>query len=102
VTAETVLPAVLPSDDVAQREKRSISLPPELAQAIERAAAAEGKTFSAWIADTLHRHLKLEAGRRALAEWECENGPLTPEERARAREELDELLGRTKKKRAAS
>jgi Arc/MetJ-type ribon-helix-helix transcriptional regulator len=78
---------------VAQREKRSVSLPPELARAVEEAARAEGTTFSAWLAQTAAHRLKLEAGRKALAEWERENGPLTEAElaegRARAQASLD-------------
>lgn len=77
---------------MAQREKRSVSLPPELAKAVEEAARAEGTTFSAWLAQTAAHRLKLEAGRQALAEWERENGPLTEAElaegRARARASL--------------
>jgi hypothetical protein len=38
--------------DVAQRDKRSVSFPPELAKAIDEAAAASGSSFSAWIAET--------------------------------------------------
>ncbi len=67
---------------MAQREKRSISLPPDLARAVDDAARAEGTTFSAWLAQTAAHRLKLEAGRQAIAEWELENGPLTPEELA--------------------
>jgi hypothetical protein len=67
---------------VAQRDKRSISMPPELARAVEEAARAEGKTFSAWLAETAAQRLKMEAGHQALAEWEAENGPLTAEELA--------------------
>src|ERR1700733_6195098 len=70
---------------MAQREKRSISLPAELARAVEEAARAEGTTFSAWLAQTAAHRLKLEAGRQALAEWERENGPLTEAERAEGR-----------------
>jgi hypothetical protein len=81
-------------EPVAQREKRSISLPPELARAIEEAARAEGTTFSAWLAQTAAHRLKLEAGRWALAEWERENGALTPEERAEGRALARKLLGR--------
>jgi hypothetical protein len=81
-------------ESVAQREKRSISLPPELARAIEEAARAEGTTFSAWLAQTAAHRLKLEAGRQALAEWERENGALTPEERAEGRALARKLLGR--------
>ena len=65
---------------MAQREKRSVSLPPELARAVEEAARAEGTTFSAWLAQTAAHRLKLEAGRKALTEWERENGALTQAE----------------------
>ena len=81
-------------DFMAQREKRSISLPPELAQAVDEAARAEGLTFSAWLARTAAHRLKLDAGRQALAEWEAENGPLTPEERAEGRAIARKSLGR--------
>jgi hypothetical protein len=80
--------------DMAQREKRSISMPPELARAVEEAARAEGTTFSGWLAQTAAHRLKLEAGRRALAEWEQENGVLTPEERAEGRTRARRSLGR--------
>jgi predicted transcriptional regulator len=79
---------------MAQREKRSISLPPELARAVDDAARAEGTTFSAWLAQTAAHRLKLEAGRQAIAEWELENGPLTPEELASGRARARALLGR--------
>lgn len=65
---------------MAQRQKRSISLPPELAEAIEQAASAEATTVSGWLADTAAHRLRLDAGRRAIAEWEADNGPLTAEE----------------------
>jgi predicted transcriptional regulator len=80
--------------NMAQREKRSISLPPELARAVDDAARAEGTTFSAWLAQTATHRLKLEAGRQAIAEWELENGPLTPEELASGRARARALLGR--------
>lgn len=67
---------------MAQRDKRSVSLPPDLSHRIAEEAAREGTTFSGWLADTAARRLRLEAGRRALAEWERENGPLTAEELA--------------------
>jgi hypothetical protein len=77
-----------------QRDKRSISLPPELAQAVDDAARAEGLTFSGWLARTAAHRLKLDAGRQALAEWEQENGPLTPEERAEGWARARRSLGR--------
>jgi hypothetical protein len=67
---------------MAQRQKRSISLPPELAEAIEQAASSESTTVSGWLADTAAHRLRLDAGRRAIAEWEADNGPLTAEELA--------------------
>jgi hypothetical protein len=81
-------------DPMPQRDKRSISLPPELAQAVEEAARAEGLTFSGWLAKTAAHRLKLDAGRQALAEWEQENGPLTPEERAEGWARARRSLGR--------
>lgn len=80
--------------NMAQREKRSISLPPDLARAVDDAARAEGTTFSAWLAQTAAHRLKLEAGRQAIAEWEQENGPLTPGELASGRARARTLLGR--------
>ncbi len=64
------------------RQKRSISLPPELADAIDAAAAAEGTTVSAWIAATAAHRLRLDAGRHGIAEWERKHGNLTPDELA--------------------
>ncbi len=81
-------------DVVAQREKRSVSLPPELAKAVEEAARAEGTTFSAWLAQTAAHRLKLEVGRKALTEWERENGPLTEAELAEGRARARASLGR--------
>lgn len=78
---------------MAQREKRSISLPPKLAAAVADAARAEGTSFSAWVAETAAHRLKLEAGLRGIGDWENENGALTDAERAEARNRADALLG---------
>jgi hypothetical protein len=79
---------------MAQRHKRSISLPPELDDAIEGAALAEGTSVSAWIAETAAHRLRLDAGRSAIAEWETDHGPLTPEELAEGLQRARRLLGR--------
>lgn len=84
---------------MAQRDKRSVSLPPELAEAIDRAAAQDGTTFSAWLAGTAAHRLRLEAGRDGIAEWEREQGPLTSEELADGLARARSLLGRTTTKR---
>jgi len=78
---------------MAQRDKRSVSFPPGVAHRIEEEAAREGTTFSGWLAETAARRLKLDAGRRALAEWERENGPLTAEELAEAEVRVRAALG---------
>ena len=80
---------------MAQRQKRSISLPPELAEAIEQAASSEGTTVSGWLADTAAHRLRLDAGRRAIADWEVDNGPLTAEELADGLARARALLGRS-------
>lgn len=79
---------------VARRDKRSVSLPADLAEAIDKAAADEGTTFSAWLADTAAHRLRLDAGRRGLAAWENEHGPLTAEELADGLARARAALGR--------
>jgi hypothetical protein len=81
---------------MAQRDKRSVSLPPELAAAVDDAARAQGSTFSAWLADAADHRLRIEAGHQGLAEWEAEHGPLTAEERGDGRARARALLGRPK------
>lgn len=67
---------------MAVREKRSISLPPDVAAAIDAAAAADGSSVSAWITATVVHRLRLDAGRAAIADWEREHGALTADELA--------------------
>jgi hypothetical protein len=96
----SVLPTVLPYG-MAQRDKRSVSFPPELAKAIDEAAAASGSSFSAWIAETASHRLRLEAGRRGVAAWEAEHGPLSEQELAEGLARARKLLGRSARKRSA-
>lgn len=86
---------------MAQRDKRSVSFPADLAKAIDEAAAASGTSFSAWIAQTAHHRLRLEAGRQGVAEWEAEHGPLSEREIADGLARARELLGRTPSERSA-
>lgn len=87
--------------NMAQRDKRSVSFPPELAKAIDAAAASSGTSFSAWVAETASHRLRLEAGRQGVAEWEAEHGPLSERELADGLARARELLGRTASKRSA-
>ena len=77
------------------RQKRSISLPPEVADAIDAAAAADGTTVSAWIAETAAHRLRLDAGRHGIAEWERKHGNLTPDELADGLARARSILRRT-------
>lgn len=86
---------------MAQREKRSVSLPPDLAAAIERAAREDGSTFSAWLAQVAAHHLTLQAGRQGIAEWEGEHGALTEAELAEGLARARALLGRKTERRSA-
>jgi hypothetical protein len=86
---------------MAGRQKRSISLPHDLAEAIEQAAAREGTTVSAWIADTAAHRLRLESGRRGIAEWERQHGLLTADELAEGLARARVLLGRPTRRKSA-
>jgi len=81
------------------RVKRSVSLPADVAAAIARAAAHGGMTFSAWRTASAVDQLRLDAGRRALAEWERDHGALTAEELAEVLARARSLLNRTRTKR---
>ncbi|MGP8207457.1 MAG: hypothetical protein ACLQVK_15625 [Acidimicrobiales bacterium] len=74
-----------------------MSFPPELAKAIDEAATESGSTFSAWITETASR-LRLEAGRRGVAAWEADAGPLTEKELAEGLARARELPGRSSAK----
>ena len=79
---------------MAQRAKRSISLPRSLAREIDRVAAKSGMTFSGWLAETAAHRLRMAAGRRAIAAWEREHGALSAYELAEGRMRARTLLGR--------
>lgn len=58
--------------------KLSISLDPDLEQAI-RAAAGEA-SVSSWVAEAARRQLRQQALREAVAHFEAESGAFTTEE----------------------
>ena len=68
----------------------SISLAAEVEESVREAAAEAGLSVSAWLARAAERAAKLEAGRRAVAEFEAENGPIPQEARDWARQVLEE------------
>ncbi len=87
---------------MTRRAKRSISLPPELAAQLDRAAAEAGTSVSSWLAETAARRLKIEAGLAGVAAWEAEAGALTDDERAEGEAWARQVLGRGADARRAS
>jgi hypothetical protein len=69
---------------MAIRKKRSVSIPPDLDEQIERAAAAAGLTYSAWLATTARKEFAVRSGLDAVASFERTHGAFTPEEIAEA------------------
>ena len=71
-----------------------MSLPPQLAAAVDE-AATKPVTFSAWLADAAEHRLRIQAGQSGLAQCEVEHGPPSASERAEGLARARELLGRT-------
>jgi hypothetical protein len=69
---------------MAVRKKRSISIPPELDAEIAAAAAREGLTYSAWLAETARKEFTIRAGLAAVSEFERDHGSLSAAEMAEA------------------
>jgi predicted transcriptional regulator len=77
------------------RLKRSISLPEELSDEVDAAAAAEDTTPSAWLAEAARRQLLVGRGLAAMNEWFADNGgPPTSDEIADADAVIDRILSR--------
>lgn len=72
--------------------KRSISLPEDIDAAVEAAALGAGLSVSAWLAELLEHHFRVQWGREGIAEWEAEHGALSDEERAEGRAWLEGVL----------
>jgi hypothetical protein len=77
--------------------KLSIALEDETAAAAAAAADRRGVSLSSWLNEAAEHALKVEAGLRAVAEWELEHGPLTDGELA----EADRFLSHRRRRRAS-
>lgn len=71
-------------------EKLSISLDEAAAAAAREAAEAEGLSLSAWLSRAAVAAAAIEAGLRAVREWEAEHEPFVPEQI----EVINEILDR--------
>ena len=79
---------------MAVRKKRSISLPPDLDAEIAAAAEQDGMSYSAWLADAARKEFTIRAGLNAVASYEEEHSPITPDELAAADEWVTAALRR--------
>jgi hypothetical protein len=71
-------------------QKISVSLDERVLELAREAAEAEGKSLSAWLSDAAERATRIQAGLRAVAEFEAEHGAFTEDEIR----EADEALAR--------
>jgi hypothetical protein len=82
---------------VAVRQKRSISMPPDLAAAIEAAATEAGMTYSAWLAAAARKEFAIRAGLDAVTQFEREHGAFSADELAEAEAWARETVARSKR-----
>lgn len=69
-------------------DKLSVSFDADLGDAVRAAAKRSGRGLSRWLADAATARLRAESLAEFLETWEAEHGALTPDELARAAEEL--------------
>lgn len=60
--------------------KLSVSLDEEAVRAARAAAEAAGMSLSAWLSRATKETARVEAGLRAVADWEAEHGAITDED----------------------
>jgi hypothetical protein len=87
---------------MAVRKKRSISMPPELDAKIAAAAAQEGLSYSAWLADTARKEFTIRAGLAAVSLFEHDHGAFSASEVADADAWAAQAVKRTSQASAAT
>lgn len=65
---------------MAQVDRLSVTMPPEVGSAVREAAARQGTSVSSRITEAASRRLRNELLGAALDKWEAENGAITEEE----------------------
>jgi hypothetical protein len=76
-------------------DKFSISFDIELGDAVRSAAGESGKPVSTWLAEAATSKLRAEALAEFLNDWQAGHGDITPDELARAEQELGLAAGDT-------
>jgi hypothetical protein len=72
---------------MAQVDRFSVTMPPDLGEGVRRAAARQGTSVSTWLSQAAADKLRNELLGIALDEWETEDGAFTEAE-------LDEAASR--------
>lgn len=65
---------------MAQVDRLSVTMPPEIGAAVRDAAARQGISVSNWLAAAAAQRLRNELLGAALDQWEAEDGPFSDEE----------------------
>lgn len=65
---------------MAQVDRLSVTMPPEVGAAVRDAAAREGSSVSNWLTAAAAQRLRNELLGAALDHWEAEQGPFSSEE----------------------
>ena len=69
-------------------KKVTVTLPTDLIELVNSAAAEAGVPVSRFVSSALERELRRRLGLALVAEWEAEHGPITPAEMAAARAKM--------------
>lgn len=65
---------------MAQVDRLSVTMPPELGEGVRQAAARQGTSVSAWLSEAAADKLRNELLGAALDQWEAEEGAFTQAE----------------------
>jgi hypothetical protein len=65
---------------MAEVDRFSVSMPPEIGSAVRDAAARQGLSVSSWMTEAAAQRLRNELLGAALDAWEAKDGPFTDEE----------------------
>jgi hypothetical protein len=73
---------------MAQVDRFSVTMPPELGEGVRQAAARQGISVSAWLTEAAADRLRNELLGAALDAWESEDGSFTEAELSKAASQL--------------
>jgi hypothetical protein len=65
---------------MAQVDRLSVTMPPEIGAAVRDAAARAGTSVSSWLTAAAGQRLRNELLGAALDQWEADQGPFSDEE----------------------